>query len=98
MKITRMLGKEGRTTIPYELRLKLGFCNKDVIVFEETDDKNVILLRKVPFCTGCTESDQITEEEKILEEFISLLTPEQKMTAFRILRGNLLVQGGKHYA
>lgn len=98
MKITRMLGKEGRTTIPFEMRMKLGFRNKDVIVFEETDDDNVILIRKVPFCTACSENERFAEEEKILEEFIGMLTPQQKIRAFRLLRGELTVMGGQNYA
>ena len=98
MKITRMLGKEGRTTIPFEMRMKLGFRNKDVIVYEETDDKNVILLRRIPFCTKCNENEQIDEEEKILDEFIGMLTPQQKIKAYSLLRGELTVMGGKNYA
>lgn len=98
MKITRMLGKEGRTTIPYELRLRLGFRNKDVIVFEETDDENAILIRKVPVCTRCSENERLEEEEKILEEFVGMLTPQQKIRAYRLLRGELTVMGGRNYA
>lgn len=97
MKITRMLGKEGRTTIPFALRLKLDFRNKDVIVFEETDDENVILIRRVPFCTECCESAKSAEEE-ILEEFVGMLTPQQKIKAYQLLRGELTVMGGKNYA
>ena len=98
MKIARMLGKEGRTTIPFELRLKLGFHNKDVIIFEDTEDKNVIVIRKIPFCTVRSENEQIDEEERILDEFIGMLTPQQKIKAYSLLRGELTVIGGKNYA
>lgn len=98
MKIARMLGKEGRTTIPFELRLKLGFQNKDVIIFEDTDDKDVILIRRIPYCTVRSEDEKIAEQEKILEEFIGMLTPQQKICAFRLLRGELTVMGGQNYA
>ena len=40
-KIYKILGKRGRITIPYELRLKHGFAYNDVVSFEETDKDTI---------------------------------------------------------
>ena len=34
-KIYRNLGKRGRTTIPYEIRVRLGLRHNDLLSFEE---------------------------------------------------------------
>ena len=41
MKINKILGKRGRITIPYEIRLKMGFKYNDVVSFEEQDNNTV---------------------------------------------------------
>ena len=41
-KIYKILGKRGRITIPYELRLKHGFAYNDVVSFEETDKDTIV--------------------------------------------------------
>ena len=48
-KIYKILGKRGRITIPYELRLKHGFAYNDVVSFEETD-KDTIVIRREKIC------------------------------------------------
>ena len=42
-KIYKILGKRGRITIPYELRLKHGFAYNDVVSFEETDKDTIVI-------------------------------------------------------
>ena len=46
MKINKILGKRGRITIPYEIRLKMGFKCNDVVSFEEQDNNTVIIRRE----------------------------------------------------
>ena len=44
-KIYRILGKRGRITIPYELRMRNGISQNDVISFEQSE-KNTIIVKK----------------------------------------------------
>ena len=46
-KIYKILGKEGRITIPEIIRENCGFADNDIISFEEKDDC-VILRRESP--------------------------------------------------
>lgn len=52
MKINKILGKRGRITIPYEIRLKMGFKYNDVVSFEEQDN-NTVIIRREKICDGC---------------------------------------------
>lgn len=79
-KIVRVLGKKGRITIPYELRVRNGIRYNDILSFEETD-KNTIVIKKERLCGGCT-SDCFDEVEDIsIEDFLDSLTPEQQRKA-----------------
>ena len=44
-KIVRVLGKRGRITIPYEIRIRNNIGYNDILSFEEKD-ANTIILRK----------------------------------------------------
>lgn len=52
-KIVRVLGKRGRITIPYEIRVRNKIGYNDILSFEEKD-KNTIIVRKEKLCSGCT--------------------------------------------
>lgn len=54
MKINKILGKRGRITIPYEIRLKMGFKYNDVVSFEEQDN-NTVIIRREKICDGMQE-------------------------------------------
>ena len=47
-KIYRTLGKRGRTTIPYVIRVKLGLRHNDLLSFEE--DGDTIVSRSAYIC------------------------------------------------
>ena len=70
-KIVRVLGKRGRITIPYEIRVRNKIGYNDILSFEEKD-KNTIIVRKEKLCGGCT------PESIPIEDFIDSLTPEQQ--------------------
>ena len=59
MKINKILGKRGRITIPYEIRLKMGFKYNDLVSFEEQDN-NTIIIRREKICDGCKKTDAST--------------------------------------
>lgn len=79
-KIVRVLGKRGRITIPYEIRVRNKIGYNDILSFEEKD-KNTIIVRKEKLCSGCT-PECFDEENSIpIEDFNDSLTPEQQRRA-----------------
>lgn len=54
MTLTKFLGKEGRTTIPYPIRMKLGWKKGDLITFTDLHDDTVLVKREF-ICDGCEE-------------------------------------------
>ena len=93
MKINKILGKRGRITIPYEIRLKMGFKYNDVVSFEEQDN-NTVIIRREKICDGCqSQTSCVTKpkkgklrvdaaEDKItLYDFLNGLSPEQQRAA-----------------
>lgn len=85
MKINKILGKRGRITIPYELRMKLGFRYNDVVSFEEQDN-NTVIIRREKICDGCKKTDTSPVEkptnETTLLEFIDELSADEQKAAF----------------
>ena len=43
--VLRILGKKGRTTIPWPIRAELDFCPGDVLLFEADPPDRVIITR-----------------------------------------------------
>ena len=56
-KVIRILGKRGRTTLPYEIRKCLGMCAGDVISFE-TKDGDYVLVKREQICSSIRQSCQ----------------------------------------
>ncbi len=52
MTVRKFLGKEGRTTIPYPIRERLGWEEGDIISFTELEDGSVLLTQEI-ICDGC---------------------------------------------
>ena len=82
MKINKILGKRGRITIPYELRLKMGFKYNDVVSFEEQDN-NTVIIRREKICDGCKKDapnpiEKPTDEITLLEFLDGLSDAEQR--------------------
>ena len=82
MKINKILGKRGRITIPYEIRLKMGFRYNDVISFEEQDN-NTIIIRREKICDSCRKTDMSpvdkpTDEITLLDFLDGLSEAEQR--------------------
>ena len=84
MKINKILGKRGRITIPYEIRLKMGFKYNDVVSFEEQD--NTVIIRREKICDGCKKDapnpvEKPTDEITLLE-FLDGLSDAEQRAAF----------------
>lgn len=79
-KIVRVLGKRGRITIPYEIRVRNKIGYNDILSFEEKD-ANTIIVRKEKLCGGCTPQCFNEASDISIEDFIDSLSPEQQRKA-----------------
>jgi len=73
-KIFRILGKRGRITIPFEIRLRKRFAYNDVVSFEESGD-DAVIIRREKICNHCTPK---VEKNNLLEVIESLSLTEQE--------------------
>ena len=80
-KIYRILGKKGRITIPYEIRVNIGFEPNDVLSFTESSDGKSVVIRREKVCDKCNKRTTKKEEEMTLYEFLNGLSPEQQHAA-----------------
>lgn len=79
-KIVRVLGKRGRITIPYEIRVRNKIGYNDILSFEE-QDANTIIIHKEKLCGGCTPECFDEKNDISIEDFLDSLTPEQQRKA-----------------
>ena len=85
-KIYRILGKKGRITIPFEIRMRQRFASYDVVSFEEKDDHTVII-RREKICDHC-KTDAV-EKEASLFDVINSLKPSEQKAVFKYLARKL---------
>ena len=55
-KVYRILGKRGRTTVPYDLRIKMGIHPNDLVSFRCEDDE--IIIKREKICDNCQAPDR----------------------------------------
>lgn len=88
MTVRKFLGKEGRTTIPYPIRERLGWEEGDIISFTELEDGSVLLTQEI-ICDGCedlydnpknNEPDE-SEEKLTLQDALDGLTEQEQREA-----------------
>lgn len=87
--ILRILGKKGRTTIPFEIRKELGIRQNDVLSFTPTDDGRGVVIRKEIVCDGCKslkEGEDSRDNTIMLYEYLNELSPKHKRSAYDFLR------------
>ena len=98
-KIYRTLGKCGRTTIPYAIRVRLGLRHNDLISFEE--DGDTVIVRREKVCDECNDFlddiDEIGEDNDALLDFVDDLSDKERMTLFFYLLNNKVNNGGFNY-
>lgn len=99
-KIYRTLGKHGRTTIPYAIRVRLGLRHNDLISFEE--DGDTVIVRREKVCDECDDfydDADIPEEDSndALLDFVDDLSDKERMTLFLYLLNNKVNTGGFNY-
>ena len=74
-KIFKLIGKRGRTTVPFEIRMTMRIAYNSLVSYEMKDE-NTVILRKEKICDGCKHPDE--NEGSILEVVNSLTETEQK--------------------
>ena len=97
-KIYRTLGKHGRTTIPYVIRVKLGLRHNDLISFEE--DGDTVIVRREKVCNNCFADDidfSEADSNDALLDFVDDLSDKERMTLFFYLLNNKVNKGGFNY-
>lgn len=85
-KILKILGKRGRVTLPYEMRIRYRFQAGDVLSFEDTGTEIVIRKETLCNCKQLTvDKGQMTVQESPsgnhLKELLDNLTTEEVYTA-----------------
>ena len=98
MKINKILGKRGRITIPYEIRLKMGFKYNDVVSFEEQGN-NTVIIRREKICDGCKKDapnpvEKPTDEITLLDFLDGLSAAEQRAALIHLSVKWAQLQGG----
>lgn len=83
-KTYRVLGKRGRITIPYELRMRVGFAANDILSFTIQEDHSVIVKRE-KICDNCKpDNNQIVDnpsDSVNLMDFLDRLSEEEQRSA-----------------
>lgn len=79
-KIIRILGKKGRTTIPFDIRKELNIKSKDILSYEVMDE-NTVILRRENLCEGDTKACVYSNENLSLQNFLDSLSPEEQRKA-----------------
>ena len=80
-KIYRILGKRGRTTVPYELRVKMGIHPNDLVSFRCEGDE--IIIKREKICDNCKDADHAEQpvSTNALREFVTSLPTEAQRDA-----------------
>ena len=76
-KMIKVLGKEGRITIPFEIRIKMRIAYNDILSFEQKDE-DTIIIRREKLCTNCCAQAPTTRETTLLDVINSLNLTEQR--------------------
>jgi bifunctional DNA-binding transcriptional regulator/antitoxin component of YhaV-PrlF toxin-antitoxin module len=83
IQLFRILGKEGRITIPFEIRQRIGFSYNDVLSFTEAPDGKSVIVRREKICDNCkgTQNEEKVTDTITLFDFLNNLSTEQQRAA-----------------
>ena len=82
--LRRILGKRGRTTIPYEFRQILDLRHNDVLTFAINDDKTCVVITKEKICTDCIKFVPYGKEIS-LDDFLSKMNKDEMLQTIAVL-------------
>ena len=75
--IIRILGKRGRITIPYKMRVLACFKPNDILRFDMLDSDTIVIKREY-LCDGCEGECLYTGDIEDIEELFDELTLKEK--------------------
>lgn len=84
LKITKILGKECRTTIPEDIREAMGLEEHMVVTFSMAEDKKSVTITKSVACGNQIERYGNTAGLNIYD-LLASLTPDQRVIAINFL-------------
>lgn len=96
--IIRILGKRGRITIPYKMRMMACFKPNDILKFDMLDSDTIVIKREY-LCDGCEGECLYTNDISDIEEMFDDLTLKEKhelLTSLTAKWANII--GGEDYA
>ena len=79
MKLYRIIGNEGRITIPYSIRQAVGFLPDDVVSFRIVDADSVLVRREALRDQERTAS--VPKPDATLMDYLESLSPKEQHTA-----------------
>ena len=79
MKLYRIIGNEGRITIPYSIRQAVGFLPDDVVSFQLMDAESVLVRRETLRDREKTAS--VPKPDATLMDYLESLSPKEQHTA-----------------
>ena len=79
MKLYRIIGNEGRITIPYSIRQAVGFLPDDVVSFQIVDTDSVLVRRETLRDQKKTAS--VPKPDATLMDYLENLSPKEQHTA-----------------
>lgn len=79
MKVFRIIGNEGRITIPYSIRQAVGFLPDDVVSFQLMDSDSVLVHREA-LCEK-EKTASVSKPDTNLIEYLESLSPKEQFTA-----------------
>ena len=96
VRIKRILGKRGRTTIPYEFRKILDLRHNDVLTFAMNDAENGVVITKERICTDDCIFLHPTGKDISLDDFLSKMNREELVKAIAALSKALVEKEADH--
>ena len=93
--IRRVLGKKGRTTIPYEFRQILDLRHNDILTFAMNDDRTCVVITKEKFCTDCIKFVPQNKDVS-LDDFLSRMNRNEMLQAIAALSKALVSEEESH--
>jgi len=95
-RIKRILGKRGRTTIPYEFRKILDLKHNDVLTFAMNDAENCVVITKERICTDDCIILHPNGRDVSLDDFLSKMNREEMLKAIATLSKALVEKEDRH--
>lgn len=75
--IVRILGKRGRITIPYRMRMAACFKPNDILKFDMVDCDTIMIKREY-ICDGCVNEKIYNSDIEDIEDIFDELTIKEK--------------------